>query len=159
MNALNVLSLFLATLGPIGRIPPAPGTFGSAAAVIAAPWAFVPLSLPWRVAVLLSLFVCGAWAAGRAENVLGKKDPGQVVIDEVLGQWMTFLPLASPDLLELAVGFALFRLFDITKLPPIKASEHWLPGGYGVMIDDALAGVYAGVLLTGLHWLRAGSVL
>jgi len=154
MNSVDAFWLALATLGPIGRIPVAPGTFGSAAAVVAAPILFLPLSPLGRVMLLTILFFCGAMAAGRAEQLLGKKDPGQVVIDEVLGQWLTLLPLAAPDLLELAAGFALFRLFDITKLPPIHASESWLEGGYGVMIDDVLAGIYAGAILAGLHWLR-----
>lgn len=154
MITADALWLRLATLGPIGRLPVAPGTFGSAAAVVLAPFVLLPLPLPWRVAVLAALFYVGAQAAGRAERLLGQKDPGQVVIDEVLGQWLTLLPLAGPDLPELAAGFVLFRLFDITKPPPIHASERWLPGGYGVMIDDVLAGVYAGVALVVLHGLR-----
>lgn len=154
MTTADAFWLCLATLGPIGRLPAAPGTFGSAVAVVLAPFVLLPLPLPWRVALLAALFYVGALAAGRAERLFGQKDPGQVVIDEVLGQWLTLLPLAAPDLPELVAGFVLFRLFDITKLPPIHASERWLPGGYGVMIDDVLAGVYAGVLLALLHWLR-----
>jgi phosphatidylglycerophosphatase A len=75
------------------------------------------------VLVLALLFIGGGLVATRAEQLLGAKDPGQVVIDEVLGQWIVFAPLAAPDAFELGLGFALFRLFDITKPPPVRASE------------------------------------
>jgi len=78
-----------------------------------------------------------------------------VVIDELVGQWLTFLPLAAPTTFELVAGFFLFRAFDILKPPPVRASENWLPGGFGVMIDDVLAGIYAGVCLLILIWLRS----
>jgi phosphatidylglycerophosphatase A len=146
--------LGLATLGPIGHAPVAQGTWGSVAAVLAAPILFIPLAMPWRVLVLAALFVCGALAASRAEVLLGRKDPGQVIIDEVLGQWIVFFPFVAPSTLELAAGLAFFRLFDITKPPPVRASEHWLPRGWGIMLDDALAGVYGCLGLAVLHWLR-----
>lgn len=148
------LLLALATLGPVGRAPRAPGTWGSVVAVVAATCLFFPLSLPGRAIVLIALFVCGALAADRAERLLGRKDPGQVVIDEVLGQWLVFFPFAVPSFFELILGLLLFRLFDITKPPPVRASEHWLPGGWGVMIDDVLAGLYACLVLGLIRWLR-----
>ena len=144
----------LATLGPIGHAPKAQGTWGSVVATLAAPFLFLPLGFGWRLLALLALFFCGALAAGRAEAVFGRKDPGQVIIDEVLGQWLVFAPFAVLSPFELLVGLALFRLFDITKPPPVRQSEHWLPGGFGVMIDDVLAGVYAGLGLAVLRWLR-----
>lgn len=155
MTVRDAVCLFCATLGPIGRIPHAPGTWGSVVATLAAPVVFLPLPGAWRVIVLLALFVGGGLVATRAEQLLGRKDPGQVVIDEVLGQWVVFAPLAAPDAFELGLGFALFRLFDITKPPPVRASEHWLPDGYGVMIDDLLAGLYACLILGVIHWLRS----
>ncbi|MYL83313.1 phosphatidylglycerophosphatase A [Desulfovibrio aerotolerans] len=149
------LALLVSGLGPIGRMPGARGTWGSAAAVLVAPLCFLPLPIALRFVVLAIIFYIGAKAASRTEIVLGCKDPGHVVIDELVGQWLTFLPLAAPTTFELVAGFFLFRAFDILKPPPVRASENWLPGGYGVMIDDVLAGVYAAVCLLVLIWLRA----
>jgi len=91
----------------------------------------------------MALFIAGGIASTRAEKLLGKDDPGEVVIDEVLGQWMTYAPFAVLSWLEIFVGFVLFRLFDMAKPWPIRASENWMPGGYGIMIDDAVAALYA----------------
>jgi phosphatidylglycerophosphatase A len=135
--------LDVATVGPLGNLPKAPGTWCSLAAALFAPLLFFPLPLVLRLVVLAVLFYLGGRAAGRAEEILGEKDPGRVVVDELLGQWLTLLPFYQLGLTDLMVGFALFRVFDIFKPPPIRASENWLPGGYGVMIDDCLAGVYA----------------
>ena len=154
MISADRLSLLVAGLGPVGKLPRAPGTWGSAVAVLLAPVLFLPLPGLWRVTVLAAVFVGGALAATRAERLLGTKDPGCVVIDEVLGQWITLLPLAAPTTFELVAGFVFFRAFDILKPQPVKASEHWLPDGYGVMIDDALAGLYACLCLLIVHWLR-----
>lgn len=148
------LSLLVSTLGPVGKMPCAPGTWGSAAALMAAPLLFLPFPLFWRIVILAVVFVGGGLAATRAERLLGTKDPGCVVIDEVLGQWMTLLPLAAPSPFELLLGFVLFRTFDILKPQPVRASERWLPDGYGIMIDDALAGVYAGICLLLVNALR-----
>ena len=149
------LALLVSGLGPIGRMNGPRGTWGSAAAVLVAPALFLPLPFLARLLVLAVIFYVGAKAADRTEIILGVKDPGHVVIDELVGQWLTFLPLAAPTTFELVAGFFLFRAFDILKPPPVRASENWLPGGYGVMIDDVLAGVYAAVCLLVLIWLRA----
>ncbi|MDZ7762389.1 MAG: phosphatidylglycerophosphatase A [Desulfovermiculus sp.] len=141
-----------ATLGPVGRIPFAPGTWGSLAAVLATPWIFSPLPLLWRIPFLAALFFFGSWAAGAAEKVLGLKDPGSVVIDECMGQFVVFAFLTQqPGVWHLGAGFVLFRLFDICKPWPVVASETWLPSGFGIMLDDVLAGVYAGLILFLLH--------
>ncbi len=103
----------------------------------------MPLPVYARVSVLVILFLAGSIASTRAADLLGKKDPGEVVIDVVLGQWMTYAPFTVLSWPELFAGFVLFRIFDMTKPWPIKASEDWLPGGYGIMIDDAVAAVYA----------------
>ena len=128
---------------PFGLSPVMPGTCGSLAAMLLAPFVFMPLPLYARFAVLVALFIAGGIASTRAEKLLGKDDPGEVVIDEVLGQWMTYAPFAVLSWLELFVGFALFRFFDMAKPWPIRASENWMPGGYGIMIDDAVAALYA----------------
>lgn len=145
---LDRAALFLATLGPMGRMPKAPGTWGSGAALVVAPWCFMPLPLYGRAAALCLIFVVGAWAAGRAEKLLGRKDPGCVVVDELLGQWAAFAPfhLAGWDQampLDLLALFALFRFFDILKPWPIRAVDRGVPGGLGVMLDDLLAGLFA----------------
>ncbi|OLN28557.1 Phosphatidylglycerophosphatase A [Desulfovibrio sp. DV] len=147
-------ALLVSGLGPIGRMPYAQGTWGSAAAVLLAPVCFLPLPMFARLLVLALVFYVGAKAADRTEAILGRKDPGHVVIDELVGQWLTFLPLAAPTTFDMVAGFFLFRAFDILKPPPVRASENWLPGGYGVMIDDVLAGVYACISLLVLIWLR-----
>ncbi len=154
MTTGDKLSLLVSGLGPIGKIPYASGTWGSAAAVLAAPILFLPLPGLWRVLLLAALFWIGSRAATRTEVLLCRKDPSHVVIDELVGQWLTFLPLAHPSTFELTAGFFFFRAFDILKPPPVRASENWLPGGYGVMIDDVLAGIYACLCLSLLHWLR-----
>jgi len=145
--------VFLATLGPVGRIPMAPGTWGSAAAVLLAPFLFTPLPLWGRAFLLLLVLAVGVWAAGRAEVVLKQKDPGSVVIDELLGQWTALLPLTVPTIVhfprlwEYALAFVLFRFFDILKPFPIRRVERLFPGGFGVMLDDLVAGIYAAFCL------------
>ncbi|BBD08332.1 phosphatidylglycerophosphatase A [Desulfovibrio ferrophilus] len=141
-----------ATLGPIGHLPAGPGTWGSAAALITAPFLFMPFSPVTRSIILIALFVLGSLAATRAEVVLGKKDPGCVIIDEVLGQWLTLLPFSILPTWQILAGFIFFRLFDIAKPFPIRRSEKWLPAGWGVMIDDVVAGLYAAAALYGARW-------
>ncbi|MFP4072150.1 MAG: phosphatidylglycerophosphatase A [Desulfovibrionales bacterium] len=147
------LAAEIACLGPVGRLPGAPGTWGSLAATVFAPWMFLNFSLPLRFVILVLLFFVGALAASQAEKVLGRKDPQAVVIDEVLGQWLCLAPFVVISVWELLIGFFLFRFFDILKPWPIRRSELWLPKGYGVMIDDALAGVYAAAALAVVHVL------
>lgn len=143
LSLADRIILGLARVEPAGLSPWAPGTCGSAVAVGLAPWLFMPFGLAARLLILALLFVLGSLACGRAEQLLGQKDPSAVVIDEVLGQWITFLPFASLTWPELLLGFGLFRLFDITKPWPVHASESWIPGGWSVMLDDAFAGIYA----------------
>jgi phosphatidylglycerophosphatase A len=96
-----------------------------------------------------ALFVVGVWSAGKAEEFFGRKDPGQVVVDEVMGQVVVFLAASSRFRLTwkwLLAGFVLFRLFDILKPPPLRSMER-LPGGWGIMMDDLGAGIYSAVAL------------
>ncbi len=151
-TGLDAIALAIATLGPVGRLPVAPGTWGSAAALVLAPWVFIPLPLLWRLGVLAFILVVGSWAAARAETLLGEKDPGCVVVDELLGQWTAFAPFhlfagfsgwTATTPWELLILFGLFRLFDIVKPWPIRAVERGVPGGLGVMLDDLVAGLFA----------------
>lgn len=153
MKKFKISLTSIATLGPIGFLPKAPGTWGSAAALIVAPFLFFPLPIPVRVIVLGLLFYFGAIACTAAEKEMGEKDPSSVVIDEVLGQWVVFLPFPGIVGWQAIAGFILFRIFDIYKPWPIKASEKWLKSGYGVMIDDLFAGIYAMIGLAILRYL------
>ncbi len=143
----------LCTLVLPGRLPRMPGTWGSLLAVLLVPWCFAPLGFWARLFALLVIFVLGGLAASLVERALGRKDPGQVVVDELLGQWLTFLPFAVLGFWDLVWGLLLFRVFDIAKPWPVRAAETWLPSGWGVMIDDVLAGLYALLGLGLIRWL------
>ena len=116
-----------------------PGTAGSALAVLVL-WA-VPFSSDGLVLFFVAVTLGGTWAAHRAERLLGGKDPGAIVIDEVAGMTLTVLPFALTPAV-LAVGFVLFRVFDVAKPFPARASQQ-AAGGIGVMADDLIAALYA----------------
>ena len=141
----RTLALLIATSGYVGYFPIAPGTAGSLAglAVFAAIRAAASPAL--EVALIVVVLVAGIWAAGIAESVLGQEDPGPVVIDEVLGMLVT-LALLPVSWVGALTGFVLFRLFDIVKPYPANRLER-LHGGTGIMLDDAMAGVYAYAVL------------
>jgi phosphatidylglycerophosphatase A len=161
------LAWFISTAGGAGMIPFGPGTWGSLVGLLLV-YGMVrripadPLAL--QNALLLSCLLVtaiGIWAGDRAERIFGKKDPGQVVIDEVAGQMISFVflpvflgPLGSRWLWWLIPGFVLFRFADIFKPYPIDQLQH-LAGGFGVMMDDVLAGIYAAVGLSFLLWIFA----
>jgi len=134
---------FLATFFFTGYLPKAPGTWGSAftALVLIFVW---PPEWFYQVAAIAAVFVIGVWVSGKAESYLGH-DARPIVIDEVAGQ-MTALFMAPVKFLPFILGFVLFRLFDIVKLPPAKQWES-SRGGWGVMADDIAAGVYAACVL------------
>lgn len=129
-----------------GYAPVASGTFGTLVGIPLA-WALDGLGgFTWCVAaVAITLFAC--WIAGQAESVFGEKDSGKIVIDEVAGYVvaMAFLPATAG---HLTAAFFLFRLFDVLKPPPARQFERTLPGGYGVVMDDIAAGVWANLA----HW-------
>ncbi|MFQ5507994.1 MAG: phosphatidylglycerophosphatase A [Leptospirillia bacterium] len=128
-----------------GLLPRAPGTAGSVVGVIIA-WPLMGLSLPVYLAATVAVSGLGIYAAGVAERQLGKKDPGAVVIDEIAGILVTFT-LVTPTPAHLILGFCLFRLFDISKPPPCRWAEGRFSGGFGIMADDLMAGVYAALVL------------
>ncbi len=142
---MNKLRLLIATGLGTGYAPVASGTFGSLPGLLLV-WLLWNLAGPWAVAVgLIVVVALGFWASARAEDDFGRKDPGQVVIDEVAGQMVSLLFLA-PDVTNLAAGFFLFRLFDVWKPFPARRLEQ-LPGASGIMIDDLVAGLYANLAL------------
>ncbi len=150
---IDALALGFCRVGVAGLAPRAPGTWGAAVAALLAPIWFLPLPFAGRMIVLGGIFFVGSVAATRAEELLGCKDPSQVVIDELLGMWIALLPFATPSIGLVAAAFLLFRLFDIWKPWPVGASENWMRGGYGVMLDDVLAGLMALICVAALHWL------
>jgi len=147
----DFLLLNYARVWPVGLSPVAPGTCSSLVAIVLAPFIFMPLPMWGRVLVLLFVLVTGAIASSRAEQILGKKDPSEAVIDEIFGQWLTILPFAFLLWWEYVAAFVLFRIFDILKPWPIKRLEE-IEGGLGVMIDDGAAALYA---MLCLHLVRA----
>lgn len=121
---------------------------GSLAAVLIAAALHVWLGEGRLVILLLTLVLLfpGIWASTRTARLLGKKDPGMVVIDEVLGQWVTLLGAPFLSWKTLLAGFLLFRLFDIWKPGPVRMLER-LPEGTGIMADDLAAGLCGALIL------------
>ncbi|MGE0255543.1 MAG: phosphatidylglycerophosphatase A [Alphaproteobacteria bacterium] len=148
---MNVAAL-LATAGGVGRLPVAPGTWGSALAVLLAATVASLGGPQWGATALalaaVSLFPFGVWAATQHAATTGITDPGEVVVDEVVGQWIALLPVVY-DWRWYPVAFALFRVFDIWKPWPCRALEK-LPAGTGIMADDIAAGAWAGACVLAL---------
>jgi phosphatidylglycerophosphatase A len=137
--------LFLASGGGVGYIPFAPGTWGSAVGLLLY-WALLRLA-PWPFfATVIAIVFFSCWVAGLAEGFLGRKDAQIIVIDEVAGMLVSLLFLPVSWKLA-AAGFVLFRLFDIWKPFPARLAQDKLPGGWGVVGDDVMAGIYANIML------------
>jgi phosphatidylglycerophosphatase A len=144
----------LATVGPVGKMRPAPGSWGSLFGVVTGFGLASLLSGLLEIAILLAI-IFGTIAANHHQSETGSKDASEVVIDEVAGQWIALLVIPLDWRWALA-AFVLFRLFDITKIGPIGMVEKW-PGGVGVMADDVIAGVFAALCLWLAQWfLLAG---
>jgi phosphatidylglycerophosphatase A len=139
------LGLFVATCGYLGYAPIAPGTFGSAAGLVAFAAVRWSGSATIEIALIVLLLVLGVWSGNVAEKHFGGVDPAPVVLDEVAGMLIT-LALIPVNLSGAIVGFFLFRLFDVIKPWPANRCEA-LPGGLGVMADDAMAAVYGHLTL------------
>lgn len=145
------LAVFIASFGYVGYFPIAPGTAGSAAGLVLFAfirWIGVPAI---ELGAIVAVFAIGVWAAQGTEDALGRKDPGIVVIDEVLGMLIT-LALLPVSMAGVFLGFLFFRLFDVVKPPPAAQLEH-LHGGLGIMADDAVAGLYAYLALRACLWM------
>jgi phosphatidylglycerophosphatase A len=143
----STLAVPIATLGPIGRKLPAPGTWGSLAGLLYFTVFFRHLTLAENVVVSAVAAVIGAYFCGAAEIALGKKDPGEVILDEFVAMPLCFLgwPLLLhrwPDWAVLLGGFALFRFYDILKPLGISRLQR-IRGGWGVVIDDTAAALAA----------------
>ncbi len=149
------LALWIATCGPVGNTPVAPGSAGSLVGLaLAAGITHLPVSEAALFAVqgvvLAAVGILGLWSSRTATRHLQHADPARIVIDEVFGQLVTFLGWANPGWKGFAVGFILFRVMDILKPFPAGRAEH-LGGGWGIMLDDAVAGVYSLAILIALR--------
>ena len=153
-TALSGKAWVFATWFGCGYAPQAPGTVGSLAAIVIA-WPLSRLGFG-RLHFLILAFAL-LYPAVRASSIVaaesGRKDPQMVVVDEVLGQWLTLAGAVRFDLLTFAVAFGLFRLFDIWKPPPIRLIEQ-VPGGAGIVLDDMMAGAYGALVLFLVGWFN-----
>lgn len=148
----------VATVFGAGLSPVAPGTVGSLVALPLAwllHWAGGPGLLVLGVVVV---FFAGWWAAGVYGERVGVADSSAIVIDEVAGQWLV-LAAVPLDLIYFAIGFALFRLFDIVKPWPVGWADRRIKGGLGVMLDDVLAGIYGAAILLLVLWFVEGRLV
>ena len=139
----RVIFLLASGLGA-GYCPVAPGTIGT---LVAIPIFLVFSRIPFPIyeGTLLTFFFLSSWISEKAQNAWGRKDHPRIVIDEILGFLVTMLWVPTTVLLSV-LGFFLVRFFDIVKPPPIRLAEK-VRGGFGVVLDDVLAGIYANIVL------------
>jgi phosphatidylglycerophosphatase A len=144
--SLLSFSLWTAQLGGIGRSPFAPGTV--ATAVVGIPAAYLLAMAPPAVAIvaLATLFLLACYVSDQAETKLGKCDPSQIVIDELVGYLITMIGL-SVSLKSIVLGFVAFRVFDIWKPWPVNLLNREIPGGFWIVADDVGAACYAHALV------------
>jgi len=142
---MDRLFIGLATWFGAGYLPKAPGTWGSLAALPL--YLFLRhLNLENYLLALGLIFLVAVISAGQAEKILDRKDPGVVVIDEVLGMLITLIAAPDNPVIWLA-GFFIFRFFDILKPWPIRLADRRINGGLGIVLDDVLAGIYSFISL------------
>ncbi len=148
------LIMFIATGAYTGYLPKAPGTWGT---LVALPLNILLLRLSAKDygISLAIIFLLAVYTAGAAEKILDRKDPGAIVIDEIIGMLITLIAAPATPLVWL-VAFLLFRLFDIIKPWPVSWADRRLNGGLGIVMDDVLAGGYAWLVLHGLLTLLPG---
>lgn len=139
-----IIKLF-ATFFGAGYMPISPGTFGTVVGVLLF-WATAGLPLSSYIIFVIAFIIFAVWISGQTEKLYGEKDPKRVVIDEVAGFLVTMLGQSWRWEL-VVVGFILFRFFDILKPFPIRKLERSLGGGWGIVLDDVAAGIYANIVL------------
>lgn len=142
---MHTFIMFIATGFYSGYLPKAPGTWGSLVGLLLF-FLLHALNLQIYLAVVGGLFVLGTFAAGEAEKIMDHKDPGLVVIDEIVGMLITMIAIPATPL-TMALGFFLFRIFDIWKPFPIRFIDQRFHGGLGIMLDDIVAGIYSLIIL------------
>jgi phosphatidylglycerophosphatase A len=155
MAAVPTPIRIVATFFGAGTFPAASGTFGS---LVALPFGIALLQVPapfGRLVLLLAVsgaLALGIWAATHYCKAVERPDSGEVVIDEVAGQWLALVFAAPDNPWHFFAAFLLFRFFDIVKLWPASWAQDHLPGGWGVMMDDIVAGLYAAAALYAGIW-------
>lgn len=142
---MKLASKIIATVFGIGYFPIAPGTLTSLIVVFLYKLFLHRLSWPQYLLLFFLLFFVGVVASSKCESESNKKDPRNIVIDEAVGQFLVLFQIGE-DWLPLLLSFFLFRLFDIVKPIPIRKVENF-PSGWGIMMDDLLAAIYAGVIV------------
>lgn len=133
----------LATCFYIGYLPLMPGTWASLAALFI--WYLLRSYHLLYIGLTLFFLILGFWVSTKAEHELGSKDPKEIVIDEFSSQLLVFIFIPF-NLINLFLGFLLFRILDIFKLPPIK-KLHYLPKGWGIMLDDITVAIFVNLIL------------
>ncbi len=153
---MDTFFLAIATGLYSGKLPKAPGTWGSLFALLPC-FLLRGLGITEYLIVTAIIFIVGTVAAGAAEKIMDKPDPGSIVIDEIAGIFITFIAMPAPNSpLCWLLGFVFFRLFDIVKPFPVSWFDQCFHGGLGIMLDDIMAGIYAFCCLQGLWWLAGG---
>jgi phosphatidylglycerophosphatase A len=150
-----LIARLIATWFYCGYTPKAPGTAGSIAAIIIAVAVHRYIDAPGSAFGILAVLIAmpGIWAADVVAQQSGTHDPQIVVVDEVVGQWVTLAGATQLNWKSWLIALVLFRLFDMWKPWPIRKLEK-LPGGVGIVVDDVLAGVYAAVVLFAAGWFH-----
>jgi len=152
---LTKLARIIATWFGCGYAPKAPGTAGSLAALGLAWLLHRYTGVQWGSFAFLAaiLFPVAVWSADVTAAVMGLEDPQIVVVDEVVGQWLTLAGAFTLNYKSWLAGFVLFRLFDMWKPFPVRRFER-LPGGLGIVADDVMAGVYGALVLFAAGWFN-----
>lgn len=152
---MTSFGILLGTWFGLGYAPKGPGTAGSLGALVIA-WMLHVYGgfVPFHFALLALLFLYPAiWSSGVVAIATSRKDPQIVVIDEVVGQWITLAGAATLNWKSWVLGFLLFRAFDIWKPPPVRQLEG-LPGGTGIVMDDVMAGIYGALVMWAAGWFN-----
>ena len=145
MNFRKNSIVFIATGGYIGYIPWAPGTFGSLWGLFFG-YLFSRLPFYLNFVCLAGFALFAVWVADQAQKIIQQKDPGCIVIDEAVGLVIGLFGLTL-NVYTVIIGFALFRLFDILKPPPVGWLDKKVSGGIGIVLDDVAAGIYTFLIL------------
>lgn len=145
MNLKSKIVLFLATGGYAGKIPFAPGTFGTIAGFF--PCFLLSMISCHNTAICIIIFIIFAvLVSHEAEKIINIKDPGIIVIDEIAGIMITMFCIPF-NIIFAGIGFILFRFFDILKPFPIRFLDKKVPGGTGIVLDDLVAGIFSNIIL------------
>ena len=149
---MKIFTKLTASFFGVGYVPVAPGTLASAIIVLLYKFILHRLSWPFYLLLFFGLFVCGVFVSDAFSRMVKREDPRTVVIDEAAGQLLALF-LLNPQWTLCAANFVLFRLFDIIKPFPIKRVETF-PRGFGIMLDDIVAAIFAGILVNLFLLLR-----